>query len=76
MQTPREQLFSKILAAKHHFETYKGDIELAEELIQKGLIQKNKIYLSNSINILSRFVSNTNVKEIIKMVSQEISKIN
>ncbi len=76
MQTPREQLFSKILAAKHHFETYKGNIELAEELIQKGLDQKNKVYLSNSINILSKFVSNTNVKDIIKIVSQEISKIN
>lgn len=76
MQTPREQLFHKIIAAKQHFSTYKGDIELAEELIQKGLTQKNKIYLSNSVNILSRFVSSTNVKEIIKMVSQEISKIN
>jgi hypothetical protein len=62
----------KFMDIKRHFVSRVNVIEEAERLILLGVERNNKIYFVNSINILGQFISNSNVKEIINIIENEI----
>ena len=60
----------RMLDVKRHFHAFQPSIEQAEKLIKKGFDEKkpNKVYLQNALNILGSFISNGNVREVMKMI--------
>jgi hypothetical protein len=63
---------NKFMDIKRHFVSRINVINEAEKLTLLGIERKNKIYLVNSINILGQFISNSNVKEVINIIENEI----
>jgi hypothetical protein len=62
----------KFMDIKRHFVSKVNVIEEAEKLTLLGIEKGNKIYLINSINMLGQFISNSNVKEVINIIENEI----
>jgi hypothetical protein len=67
-----EKIKFNFMDIKRHFSTKENVINEAEKLILSGIRKNNKIYINNGINILGKFISNSKVKETIKLVDKII----
>ena len=59
-----------LIDAKRHFIAYADNFEQVEKLLEIGFKQDkmNNVYMLNTINILSSFIANSRVKEIVKLI--------
>jgi hypothetical protein len=68
----------KLMESKRHFISKQNEIEEAERLIVMGL-EKNEIvnnaYVINGIDILSKYISATSVREAIRLVQDEFRMV-
>jgi len=67
----------EMLYAKKNFSVFREQVEIAEDLILKGFEEEklNNPYNQNSIRILSSFITNGRVRNVIKLL-QEVMKNN
>lgn len=67
-----EKINFKMMDIKRHFDVYEKQMSEAENLIISGINGNNNIDINNAITILSSFVSNTNVRDVIKMAQEHM----
>ena len=67
----------EMLYAKKNFSVFREQVEISEDLILKGFEEEklNNPYNQNSIRILSSFITNGRVRNVIKLL-QEVMKNN
>jgi hypothetical protein len=63
---------NKFIDIKRHFISRQNVIEQSEKLLLKGFAEQNinNAYTINGLDMLSPFISNTNVRDTIKLIQQ------
>jgi len=71
-----KKLRRRIISAEKHFYNYRDQILLAEYLIEAGFAEAllNNPFIKNAISLLAPFISNTKIKEALKLLQEGIKE--